>query len=57
MAGFWVVRRVSDRKYLRPSGSENTWTRDLARAARFKTRAEAERERCPENEYTEEVAA
>lgn len=50
---FIICRRRSDNRheYFAGSGREKSFTPIRSRAARFTTRQEAERERCPENEW------
>ncbi len=45
----YVIRR-EDGQYVTRTGSEHSYTRKLEKARTFTTRADAERERCPENE-------
>lgn len=43
-----IVRQ--DGAFVAPPGSEHSYTNDLREARTFRTREDAERERCPENE-------
>jgi hypothetical protein len=50
-----VLKRTSDGKYVAKPGSKNSYTKYLQHARVFRTREEAERDRCPENERIVEV--
>jgi hypothetical protein len=41
--------------YVAQPGSRSSYTRDIAKAQKFRTKEEAERERCKENEVIQEV--
>ena len=41
--------------YVNHPGSGCSYTNDIRKAIKFKTREDAERERCPENEYVVNV--
>jgi hypothetical protein len=45
----WLLKR-NDGAYVAPAGSWHSYTRDIREARKFASLAEAERERCPENE-------
>jgi len=51
----FVLKRTSDGKYVAKPGSNNSYTKYLQHARVFRTREEAERDRCPENERIVEV--
>ena len=51
----FVIKRI-DGLYVAQPGMRNSYTRFLQYALVFRTREEAERDRCPENERIVEVA-
>jgi len=52
----YVIRRTDQgRGYVAPAGSTHSYTARKDRARRYATRDEADRDRCPENEVTEEA--
>lgn len=47
----FVIKRTNQGGgYVAAPGSKNSYTRSLDKAQRYATRADAERDRCPENE-------
>lgn len=52
----FALKRTTDGKYVAKPGSKNSYTKVLQHARVFRTREEAERDRCPENERIVEVA-
>lgn len=51
----FVIRRSNDSKYVTNPGSQSSYTAFLQYARIFPSQEEAERNRCVENEYVEEV--
>ena len=48
---YFVIKRTDQGGgYVLPNGCDDSYTKHLPRARRFRTVEEAERERCPENE-------
>lgn len=47
----YFIRRTEDKKYVARSGSEHSYTANLAKAQAYATREDAEKDRCIENEY------
>lgn len=54
MSGYVIVRE--DGKYVARPGSEHSYTSKLESAAIFRTREQAELNRCPENEHIRSVS-
>lgn len=54
MSGF-VLQRTTDGKWVAEPGSHNSYVSKIENARVFKTRAEAEKDRCPENERIVEI--
>lgn len=52
----FALKRNSDGKYVARPGSKNSYTKFLQHARVFRTREEAERDRCPENERIVDIA-
>ena len=46
----FALKRTTDGKYVAKPGSKNSYTKFLQHARVFRTREEAERDRCPGNE-------
>ena len=58
MTSGYVIQRVTGRGgFVRPPGSERSYTQNLAHARRYATYNEADRDRCVENEVVVAVEA
>ncbi len=52
----YVLRRTDQGGgYVAPAGSRNAYTRDRRNARVYRTRADAEADRCPDNEVIEHL--
>lgn len=52
----FIIRRTDQREgWVTPPGSARSYTQNCLEARRFRTREEAEAERCPENEVIENL--
>ena len=51
----YVLRRINDNKYVSIKGRDFSYTDYLQYAQKFRTREEAVKNRCIENEYIEEI--
>jgi hypothetical protein len=51
----FVIQRNEDGAFVRPGGHETSYTHKLQEAEVYRTREEAERNRCPGNEHVTDL--